>query len=449
MGSACWGGGAGGGGGTIHARSSGTGTGGEGRGTARTGGATGRCVGGLGAGRGGEPMRGSGAERIGGGGVGGGGAALASGTSTPSSSASRLTNQRASEPRSTSGSSGRAAQSFTVASMPAARRDASMNPYEPAEPWTLWVSCRRASSASRSPPATTSRSASPASTPSWARALSRYSASSPGGSSGGGDVASPAMDYQDGEPPRQNARAGGSRVVARAGPGAILPQGHRAEGQAMKRSLQQLTADGVVGGVLAGLVVALWFLAVDSIAGRPFHTPAALASALTRQAVGPPTFRLVAAYSVVHFAVFAVLGVAMAGAIGALRTPPRLLFGVLFGLVAQELAFYAGLLLSDASRVAVVPWPHVVAANVLSGFLLMGYLHRAARDQNPFGWSAFKGHPLLAQGLVTGLIGAGVVALWFFALDLAAGHPLRTPAALGAALLFGASNVAAIDMNFG
>src|SRR3989442_6317488 len=215
----------------------------------------------------------------------------------------------------------------------------------------------------------------------------------------------------------------------------------------MRRSLNQLIADGVVGGVLAGLVVALWFLVVDSLAGRPFHTPAALASALTRQAIGPPTFRLVAAYSVVHFGVFAVLGVAMAGAIAALRTPPRLLFGVLFGLVAQELAFYAGLLLSDASRVAVVPWPHVVAANVLSGFVLMGYLHRAARDQHPFGLGALKGHPLLTQGLVTGLIGAGVVALWFFTLDLAAGHPLRTPTALGAALLFGASNVAVVDMD--
>src|SRR5439155_981385 len=152
----------------------------------------------------------------------------------------------------------------------------------------------------------------------------------------------------------------------------------------MKRSLHALIADGVVGGILAGLVVALWFLAVDSLAGRPFHTPAALASALTRQAIGPPTFRLVAAYSVVHFGVFAVLGIAMAGAIAALRTPPRLLFGVLFGLVAQELAFYAGLLSGDASRVAVVPWPQVVAANVLSGFVLMWYLHRAARDQHPF-----------------------------------------------------------------
>src|SRR5213592_4309607 len=67
------------------------------------------------------------------------------------------------------------------------------------------------------------------------------------------------------------------------------------------------------------------------------------------------------------------------------------------------------------------------------------------------GWplSALRGHPLLTQGVITGLVGAGVVALWFFALDVAAGHPLRTPAALGAALLFGASNVAAIDITFG
>src|SRR5207249_4714104 len=199
-------------------------------GAARAGRAAGRCVGGLGAGRGGGPTRGRGSDRTGGG---AGGGALASGTSSPSSSASRLTNQRASEQRSTSGSSGRAAQSLTVASMPAARRDASMNPYEPADPCTLWVSRRSASITWRSLAATTSRSASPASTPSWERALSRYSATRPGGSSGGGrcgggggggwggwaggggGVASTVMDHQNGEPPGQNAIAGGSRVVAR------------------------------------------------------------------------------------------------------------------------------------------------------------------------------------------------------------------------------------------
>src|SRR6266702_4582418 len=78
----------------------------------------------------------------------------------------------------------------------------------------------------------------------------------------------------------------------------------------MKRSIHHLIADGVVGGLLAGLVVALWFLVVDSVAGRPFHTPAALAATLAGQEVGPPTLRLVVAYSLIHFGVFALLGVA-------------------------------------------------------------------------------------------------------------------------------------------
>jgi len=217
----------------------------------------------------------------------------------------------------------------------------------------------------------------------------------------------------------------------------------------MKRMFNGRIAHGGVGGILAGLTVALWFLVVDSLAGRPFHTPTVLAGAFAGYDITTPTLRVVAVYTVVHLAVFAMLGAAVAELIAALRLPPRLLLGVLFGIVAQELVFYTGLLLTGTSRVALVPWPHVIAANVLSGFVLMTYLHRAQRDEHPLGVAALRGHPLLARGLVTGLIGAGSVALWFFLLDVAAGHPLRTPAALGSALLFGASNVEGVPLNLG
>src|SRR5437667_10084045 len=110
------------------------------------------------------------------------------------------------------------------------------------------------------------------------------------------------------------------------------------------------------------------------------------------------------AYSVLHFGVFAVLGVAVAGGMAARRRPPRLLFGVLFGLVAEEVAFYAGLFLRDAARVAVVPWPHVVTPDVLLGVVLMGYVHRAARGAHPFVLRARMRHPLLAQGLIAALV---------------------------------------------
>jgi len=44
---------------------------------------------------------------------------------------------------------------------------------------------------------------------------------------------------------------------------------------------------------------------------------------------------------------------------------------------------------------------------------------------------------ILLDGLFTGMIGALVVALWFFVLDLAAGRPLFTPALLGTFLMHG------------
>ena len=55
---------------------------------------------------------------------------------------------------------------------------------------------------------------------------------------------------------------------------------------------------------------------------------------------------------------------------------------------------------------------------------------------------------LLTRGLITGLFGAAAVALWFFFLDFSDGHPFRTPAALGSALLFGVSTAEAMQVTF-
>src|SRR5882672_6625035 len=53
---------------------------------------------------------------------------------------------------------------------------------------------------------------------------------------------------------------------------------------------------------------------------------------------------------------------------------------------------------------------------------------------------------LLTRGLITGLFGAAAVALWFFFIDFSDGHPFRTPAALGSALLFGVSKAEAMQV---
>jgi hypothetical protein len=217
----------------------------------------------------------------------------------------------------------------------------------------------------------------------------------------------------------------------------------------MRRPAQAVIVHGVVAGLLAGLVVALWFLVADTVAGHPFMTPRLLAGMLLNQDFVRVTPGLVVAYTVLHFAVFALLGVGMASVSATLTAPSRLLLGVLFGLLLQEVVFYVGLLLLHAPDLGVLPWPHVIGANIAAGLVLMTYLHRAEHDPRPLGLPALHVHPTVARGIVTGLVGAAVVAVWFFFLDLASGHPLRTPAALGSALLIGAAGPGDIVVTFG
>jgi hypothetical protein len=55
----------------------------------------------------------------------------------------------------------------------------------------------------------------------------------------------------------------------------------------------------------------------------------------------------------------------------------------------------------------------------------------------------------VSRGVVNGLIGAAVVAIWFLIVDLISGAPFRTPAALASALLMGAAGPGHIVVTFG
>ena len=158
----------------------------------------------------------------------------------------------------------------------------------------------------------------------------------------------------------------------------------------MRRPAQAVLVHGVTGGLLAGLVVALWFLVADTVAGHPFRTPALLAGILLNREFSAVTFRLVAVYTVLHFAVFAILGVGMAWVSAAFTAPPRLLLSLGFGVLLQEVTFYVGLVLLHAPHLGVVPWPHIVGANIAAGLVLMGYLHYAEHDPRPLRLTALR-----------------------------------------------------------
>lgn len=214
----------------------------------------------------------------------------------------------------------------------------------------------------------------------------------------------------------------------------------------MERSNTRTLVQGAIAGIAAGLVVAVWFLILDIATTQAFHTPATLASALVGDQ-GPPSFGLVAIYTILHFTVFALLGIGAAYLVRVIGAGPNVLMGAVFGLGVLGAVHYGALLITGTGALTVLPQLHVLGANLLGGVVMMAYLHYATRAEAPLTLGRLREHPLLVRGLITGLIGAGAVALWFLVLDIARGRPFYTPAALGSLLFGSASSPGAVRVD--
>ncbi len=206
---------------------------------------------------------------------------------------------------------------------------------------------------------------------------------------------------------------------------------------------------GAVGGVLAGIVVVAWFFIMDLMAGDPFGTPARLSSAVLREEFSRPWPRLIALYTVLHFGVFVTMGVTTNWALRALQLEPGVVVAAIFGVFVLNAVHYSGLLVTGVNLLTVVPVLQVTIANLLGGVVMMAYLRRARGVAAADRRSALERLPMLAPGLMTGLVGAATVAMWFLAVDLVAGSPLRTPAVLGSALVLGAASPEEVQLNVG
>lgn len=61
--------------------------------------------------------------------------------------------------------------------------------------------------------------------------------------------------------------------------------------------------------------------------------------------------------------------------------------------------------------------------------------------------SPSRAHSMLTDVLITALIGAGIVALWFLAMDVLRGRFLFTPAALGSAIFLGSRGESQVEIS--
>ena len=213
--------------------------------------------------------------------------------------------------------------------------------------------------------------------------------------------------------------------------------------------LSGLLARGVVAGIVAATVMALWFLIVDSSEGQPFRTPNFLAGTLLGIDGLQMGFGPIVLYTAIHYAVW--IGVALAAAwiLQHVETASPILLGMVLGFLTFDLVFYGGVAVTGVNVVQQLGWPEVLTGNLLAGVSLMAILHWSGETRKVTWWEALGENKVVKEGIVTGLIGAAVVAAWFFLFDLLRGRPFFTPGALGSALFLGSSTVQSVQVNAG
>jgi hypothetical protein len=138
--------------------------------------------------------------------------------------------------------------------------------------------------------------------------------------------------------------------------------------------------EGVMTGLIGAAIVAVSFLIYDLVGGRPLQTPNTLGKIIFRADLAPGSREIlpgvVAGYTVVHLALFALVGIGLAFLAHLTNRNITLRMGVWMGLVIT-FAFFAGLMLmlSTATGERLSIWA-VLLGNFLAVAGMKSYLWR-------------------------------------------------------------------------
>jgi len=145
-------------------------------------------------------------------------------------------------------------------------------------------------------------------------------------------------------------------------------------------STSDIVLDGIFTGMIGALTVALWFLVLDVIAGRPLYTPALLGTFLlhggeaARQATIAPLE--IAAYTAFHFIAFILIGIALSWMMTLFERFPIMFFVILVLFVCLQLAFFGLNVVLGAQIVGQLSAWSVVVANILAATGMVFYQWR-------------------------------------------------------------------------
>src|SRR2546422_6695750 len=200
---------------------------------------------------------------------------------------------------------------------------------------------------------------------------------------------------------------------------------------------ESILKEGIFGGLIGAAVVAVWFLLVDLWRGQAFLTPGLLGAAVFQGVNNPagvqPTVGNVLGYTIIHGLAFIAFGVLAASLMAVSEREPTLLLAFVILFASFEVFVFGVVGALGKSMLGALVWWAILIGNLLASFAMLWYFFRAHRTLSRTLIGSWGG--VLREGIVAGLLGAAVVALWFLAIDWIQGEPLRTPKLLGTGLL--------------
>ena len=143
-----------------------------------------------------------------------------------------------------------------------------------------------------------------------------------------------------------------------------------------------LLREGATTGLLGAAAVALWFLVVDLVMGRPLHTPALLGAVITGAAdpiaasEGAGRLSLAALYTLVHLAAFTAVGVLAVFLVHRAQRTPAMVGLLVMLFAAIEVAFMGFVTLLEANALGDLAWYQVAVGNLLAAVVMGSYLVR-------------------------------------------------------------------------
>ncbi len=140
-----------------------------------------------------------------------------------------------------------------------------------------------------------------------------------------------------------------------------------------------LYQEGLVAGLVGAATIAVWFLILDSLSGRPLYTPTVLGTALFRRGGTTPlseilpNLEMVLMFTWVHGLVFVAIGGIVARLLALAERQPGVGFGVLMLFVFFEFGFIVAAMFFAEPILHALAWPAVLVANILAAAAMGGY----------------------------------------------------------------------------